>query len=107
MGLEERNAKDETPLWVAVSRQHKSCIEVLLDAGASPNARPIGKDSMLNVVVSGDLKSIAKLLLGRGVDVEERNGNGESPLFRAGEFPSPLLSVPIPIRGKMYLANSA
>ncbi|KAG0650391.1 Ankyrin-3 [Hyphodiscus hymeniophilus] len=83
VGLEERNAKDETPLCVAVNRRHTSCIEALLDFGANPNARPIGKDSMLNVVVSSDQKSIAKLLLQRGVDVEERNSSGQPPLFRA------------------------
>lgn len=86
VGIEERNPKDETPLYVAVLSHYNSCIEALLDAGADPNARPIGKDSMLNVVVSGDLKSIAKLLLQRGVDVEERNSSGETPLFRAGKF---------------------
>ena len=84
VGLEERNSKDETPLWVALQKRHNSCIEALLDAGANPMARPIGKDSMLNVAVSGDEKSIAKLLLQRGVDVEERNSSGETPLFRAG-----------------------
>jgi hypothetical protein len=86
VGLEERNSKDETPLWVALQRRHNSCIEALLGAGANPIARPIGKDSMLNVVVSGDEKSIAKLLLQRGVDVEERNSSGETPLFRAGSY---------------------
>ena len=91
VGLEERNAKDETPLWVAVNKRHHSCIEALLDAGANPNAHPIGKDSMLNLVVSGDQKSITKLLLQRGVDIEERNSNGEGPLFRAGKFSASFL----------------
>jgi ankyrin repeat protein len=87
VGLDERNSKDETPLWVAVHRHHNSCIEALLDAGANPNARPVGKDSMLHMAVAGDQKSIVKLLLERGVDLEEWNGAGESPLFRAGLFP--------------------
>ncbi|KAG4442137.1 hypothetical protein IFR05_002350 [Cadophora sp. M221] len=80
--IEELNGKGETPLYVAVGRRQKDCIECLLDAGANPNATPIGKDTMLHIAVSNDAKSIAKMLLQRGVNVEEMKG-GESPLCRS------------------------
>ncbi|KAL2072969.1 hypothetical protein VTL71DRAFT_10293 [Oculimacula yallundae] len=76
------NGKGETPLYVAVGRRQKDCIETLLDAGANPNATPIGKDNMLHVAVSNDAKGIAKMLLQRGANVEEMKG-GESPLCRS------------------------
>lgn len=79
--IDELNGKGETPLYVAVGRRQKDCIECLLDAGANPNATPIGKDTMLHIAVSNDAKSIAKMLLQRGVNVEEMKG-GESPLCR-------------------------
>jgi hypothetical protein len=84
--LEEPNSKGETPLYVALQRRHNSCIEILLEARANPNARPAGKDSMLHITITNNSKSIAKLLLQRGVDVEELKG-GETPLYR-GEYPS-------------------
>jgi hypothetical protein len=85
-GLEESNSKGETPLYVALQRRHNSCIEILLEAGANPNARPAGKDSMLHITITNNAKSIAKLLLQRGVDVEELKG-GEAPIYR-GKYPS-------------------
>lgn len=78
VGIEEPNSKGETPLYVACRKHHTSCMEVLLENGANPNARPIGQESMLNLSVTGDHKNIAKLLLQRGVDIEERNKNGET-----------------------------
>jgi ankyrin repeat protein len=83
LGIEELSSKGETPLYAAVRRQHKACIELLLGSGANPNARPVGQESMLNLAVSNDYKSTTKLLLERGVNLEERNKNGETPLFRA------------------------
>lgn len=85
--LEEPNSKGETPLYVALQRRHNSCIEILLEAGANPNYRPAGKDSMLHITITNNAKSIAKLLLQRGVDVEELKG-GETPLYR-GKCPYP------------------
>jgi ankyrin repeat protein len=87
--LEDPNSKGETPLYVALQRRHNSCIEILLEAGANPNARPAGKDSMLHIAITNNAKSIAKMLLQRGVDVEELKG-GETPLYR-GKHPSPHL----------------
>ena len=102
VGIEEANTKGETPLYIACRKRYNSCIEVLLDNGANPNARPVGQESMLNMTVNVDHKSIAKLLLQRQVDVEERNKNGETvrvfkvkssaSLPRAAEHESPLLS---------------
>jgi ankyrin repeat protein len=42
VGIEETNSKGETPLYVACRKRQTSCIEVLLDHGANPNARPLG-----------------------------------------------------------------
>ncbi len=90
VGIEEPNSKGETPLYTAVLRRQKDIIENLLDAGANPNARPVDKDSMLNLAVTNDAKSVAKMLLQKGVAVEELKA-GETPLCR-GEI-SPLLPV--------------
>lgn len=80
-GIEETNGKGETPLYVAMQRRKDACIELLLDAGANPMSRPAGKDNMLNMAVMNDCKSIAKLLLQKGVDIEEKKG-GDTPLCR-------------------------
>jgi len=85
--LEGLNSRGETPLYVALQGRHTSCIEILLEAGANPNARPPGKDSMLHITITNNSKSIAKLLLQKGVNVEELKG-GETPLYR-GAYPSP------------------
>jgi hypothetical protein len=78
VGIDEPNAKDETPLYIACRRRLTSCIEILLEHGANPNWRPYGQESMLNMSVSSDYKSIAKILLQKGVDVEEKNKGGET-----------------------------
>lgn len=85
VGIEEANSKGETPLYAAVLRRQKDIIENLLDAGANPNARPVDKDSMLNLAVTNDAKSIATMLLQKGVAVEELKG-GETPLCRCELF---------------------
>ncbi len=84
-GIEERSTRDETPLYIAARLGYKSCVEILLDAGANPNARPKGKDCMLHLAVSSDNTSIAKLLLQRGVYTEELK-DGKSPLYRGTHF---------------------
>lgn len=80
--IDELNSKGETPLYVAVQRWQKDSIETLLEAGANPNAMPIGKDTMLHLTISNDSKAVAKMLLQHGANVEEMKG-GETPLFRA------------------------
>jgi len=83
--IDELNSKGETPLYVAVQRRQKDSIETLLEAGANPNATPIGKDTMLHIAISHDSKGIAKMLLQHGVNVEDLK-SGEPPLCRGEQF---------------------
>lgn len=83
--IDERNVKGETPLYVAVSKGYKACIEILLNAGADPMSRPKGGDAMIHLAVKQDSCEIVKMLIRHGVDIEEMK-DGETPLYRGSFF---------------------
>ncbi|KAH7357242.1 ankyrin repeat-containing domain protein [Rhexocercosporidium sp. MPI-PUGE-AT-0058] len=84
--VDEPNAKGETPLYSAVLRRQKDCIEVLLDAGANPNVRPLGQDSEtpLSIAVNrGDKGIVAVLLDQEKIDLETEDEKHRTPLWTA------------------------
>jgi ankyrin repeat protein len=81
--IEETTSTGETALYLAIQKRHESSAKALLARGANPQARPAGKESMLNYTVTFAQKSLVKLLLEHGADVEERNKDGDPPLCRS------------------------
>jgi ankyrin repeat protein len=81
--IEETTSTGETALYLAIQRRNESSAKALLARGANPQARPAGKESMLNCTVTFAQKSLVKVLLEHGADVEERNKDGDPPLCRS------------------------
>ena len=68
-----RNALDE-----AVSNNHLEVVKALLDRGADPRSRGY---SVLESALDKKHEGVARLLLARGVSVNDRNSEGETSLF--------------------------
>ncbi len=70
-----------TPLSYAVEQSNKEMIEVLLNAGADPNAKTEGGRTPLIIAI--DNPDIFQLLLDKKADPNLANGSGETPLMVA------------------------
>ncbi|KAK2480281.1 hypothetical protein H9L39_09655 [Fusarium oxysporum f. sp. albedinis] len=73
-----------TPLWLAIRSSHLDITELLLQAGANPNASSIhtGEVCLSHAASLGHIRA-AYLLLDRGAEVDTRDKNGWTPLHHA------------------------
>ncbi|XP_076235392.1 transient receptor potential channel pyrexia [Calliopsis andreniformis] len=75
-----------SPLYYAVLSNAKDCVEILLQAGASPNNPQVYTETPLHVAASLGSVTCTKLLLQYGADVRVQSGSMRStPLHLAAE----------------------
>jgi ankyrin repeat protein len=80
VGLDEITPTGESALYYAVSQGQRKNAQLLLDAGASPHVRPVGKDTLLDLAVSRSDSALFRSILESGADPNQRNRNGDTPL---------------------------
>ncbi|VDD80016.1 unnamed protein product [Mesocestoides corti] len=86
--IELTDQMDYTPLMVAVSRNNKAIIRLLLSYGANVNtANKLGKTALMLASNKGYI-DIVEILIKKGVDVNAQDIHGMTALFYAvdGEF---------------------
>jgi ankyrin repeat protein len=76
--------KDSTPLLMAVFRNQKEAVEILLKAGANPNVRGGEGDSPLRFCAEQGFYDIAVLLLDYGAAQTINEGGGPSGMSALG-----------------------
>lgn len=72
-----------TPLHYAAVNGHKSMVELLLDHGATVDARDLHGYTPLYVAASKGFQAVAEVLLDRGADVNARTDDNSTPLHAA------------------------
>ncbi|CAM1504977.1 Fc.00g106140.m01.CDS01 [Cosmosporella sp. VM-42] len=87
--IDQADGNGQTPLHLAVTRavatEKPHVAKIILSAGANPFAINKNGDNILHILAQGldheILRSFFKELVGRGVGVNTRNTQGETPLF--------------------------
>lgn len=74
---------DFAPIHCAALMGHPDVIELLLDNGASPEARGIWTCTPLHLAAWAGQRKAAEILLNRGTDIEARTAQGMTPLHIA------------------------
>lgn len=72
-----------TPLMTAAIHDHPDCIELLLEAGAEPNATNQKSETALGYAAELNHTSCVKRLIKAGADVNNANAYGMTPLMQA------------------------
>ncbi|XP_058235368.1 ankyrin repeat and SOCS box protein 2-like [Hemibagrus wyckioides] len=75
--------KHQTPLILAVSREHLHCVEVLLEKGADPAIPTLTNETPLYEACARRSAQMARLLLRYGADVNQRCLDGWTALHEA------------------------
>lgn len=72
----------QSALIAAVSHNHISTAQLLLDRGANPNlADPAGWTPFIHAVYAGANPELLQLLIARGADINARNDRGVTALY--------------------------
>lgn len=74
--------EDKWPLYQAAEKGHDAIVRLLLDKGASTKTKP-HTWTVLHAAAQEKQYAVAKLLLERGLDVNARANNGETPFLTA------------------------
>src|SRR6185369_499955 len=77
--LDAADANEQTPLYYAVGGGKVSAAEVLLDAGANPNGRPIVNSPLLHMV--RESAEMLRLLVSHKANLEVTNADGRTFLL--------------------------
>ncbi|CAN0065185.1 unnamed protein product [Bubo scandiacus] len=81
--LNPRDNFQKTPLIKAVEHQHKDCVAILLEHGASPDLKGAGGNTALHLAVAIPSKSLVELLLEHKAHINAQNELGYTPLTLA------------------------
>ena len=81
--VNERNYRGQTPLHIAINRDHVEIARLLIDKGADVNERNDQGLTPLDIAVIWDKIEIAHLLIDKGADVNVRIDQGLTPLLFA------------------------
>ncbi|KFV41479.1 Ankyrin repeat domain-containing protein 7, partial [Tyto alba] len=73
----------KSPLMKAVERQHKDCVAILLEHGASPDLKGPGGNTALHLAAVIPNKSLVELLLAHKAHIDAQNELGYTPLTLA------------------------
>jgi uncharacterized protein len=94
VGARSANDLANTPLHAAAAGRRRRAVEILLEAGADPNASDSGGYTGLHLAVQiGDL-DMARAMLDAGAQVEVKSGEGKTPLaLAAQEGHGPMLDL--------------
>jgi TonB family protein len=83
IAVDSTDALGWTPLMHAADAGHDTVVELLLDAGASPQSQNSAQETALHLAARQGWAGVAQLLLGAGADFEARDAEGRTPLFMA------------------------
>jgi ankyrin repeat protein len=85
------NSRRELPLHVAAITDNYAMMNILIDAGAKANVRDAIQQTPLNIIASNknskhssaDFDKVLKALLRAGAEINEKDGNSNTPLCNA------------------------
>ena len=83
VGIDVRNKKEQTPLWLAVSNGHEAVVKLLLDRGAEVDVKDSNGQTPLQQAASNGHEAVVKLLLDKGAEVDVKDWFGQTPLQHA------------------------
>ena len=81
--INARNQDKESPIHIAVQKQNKEIISILLKLGADINARNRDKESPIHIAVQKQNKEIISILLKLGADINAEDYMKRTPLLFA------------------------
>ena len=89
-GLNLPEEDGDTPLMFAVKLDHIQCVNAMIKAGADLNAVDIRGNSIItSPIINGIQPKYVDLLIKAGVNVNQPNESGKTPLMRAASYGLP------------------
>eukprot|EP00697_Spironema_sp_BW2_P005122 gnl/Spiro4/16908_TR9117_c0_g1_i1.p1 gnl/Spiro4/16908_TR9117_c0_g1~~gnl/Spiro4/16908_TR9117_c0_g1_i1.p1 ORF type:complete len:1272 (-),score=436.55 gnl/Spiro4/16908_TR9117_c0_g1_i1:98-3913(-) len=76
-----RNAKGNTPLWIACANKRADCIAALLNAGADPNIPNLKGDVPLVAAVQKNMCAGVAMLLASGANIHQPSDDVNTPVM--------------------------
>ena len=77
---------DTTPLMTAVKLNHPEVVRLLLKAGANTQVKDRTGAGLLLVTINDDLPQVMAVLLGQGLDPNQPDADGLTPLYWARQL---------------------
>ncbi|XP_068436264.1 ankyrin repeat and SOCS box protein 2-like isoform X2 [Clinocottus analis] len=81
--VDKRTLQEQTALLLAVSREHLSCVQCLLETSADPDISSKNKETPLYKACELDNVDMVSLILSHGATVNQRCGQGWTALHEA------------------------